>query len=85
MAEKLRLLLAEVLRLEPGEIRDKTAMRETPAWDSLRHMQLVAALEDAFGLELTVEEIVAMQDVGAIRRVLRARGVADGGADQPAE
>ncbi len=29
-----------------------------PDWDSVGHMQLMAALEDAFGIELDVDDII---------------------------
>ncbi|VXC75866.1 acyl carrier protein [Massilia sp. 9I] len=29
-----------------------------PEWDSVGHMQLMAALEDAFGIELDVDDII---------------------------
>jgi acyl carrier protein len=36
-------------------------------------MQLIAAIEDEFGLELTADEIIAMRSVGQIKDVLRAK------------
>jgi len=40
-------------------------------------MNLVAALEDTFGVELTTTDIMRMRSVGIVRDVLRAKGVAD--------
>jgi len=36
------------------------------AWDSLKHMNLVLALEEEFGIRLTDEQIMKMVTVGAI-------------------
>ncbi|MBK7653148.1 MAG: hypothetical protein IPJ20_23815 [Flammeovirgaceae bacterium] len=42
---------------------------------SLQHMNLIAALEQAFNTEFTFEEIVSMQSVAEIRRVLKSKGL----------
>lgn len=72
---KLISLIAEVLRVPPGEIRDELDMEQTSTWDSLSHMQLIAAIEDEFSVELTADEIVAMRSVGQIKGVLRSKTV----------
>jgi acyl carrier protein len=72
--EKLQTLLVEVLQIPPNSIVDSLAMKDVENWDSLKHMELIAAIEETFGLELTFAEIVEMQSVGEIKRVINARG-----------
>lgn len=46
-------------------------------WDSVAHMQLVAALEDAFGIMIDTDDVIAMSDYPTILEILRTRyGVA---------
>jgi acyl carrier protein len=72
-SERVRSLVAEVFQI-PGEtLADDLAMADVPAWDSLKHMELVMSLERAFGLTLTFDEIVAMRSIRDIERVLAAR------------
>jgi acyl carrier protein len=68
-------LIAGILRIPAGEIDDSLDMESTGTWDSLSHMQLIAAIEDEFGIELTLDEIVAMRSVGQVKDVLRSRSV----------
>ena len=68
-------VLAEVLRTRPEEITAETAMRNTPAWDSLSHMDLVVALEAAYGVQLSMDDIAAMTTFPDLCRVLRTRGI----------
>ena len=68
-------LLAPVLQIPETRITDDLAMRDVETWDSLKHMEVVASLENGFGIELTFDEIVAMQSVKEIKRVLAQRGV----------
>ena len=73
MDEKIEGLLAEVLQVPPATITDELTMKDLDAWDSLKHMELVVSLEQNFDVQLSFDEIVAMQSVGAIKRVLRER------------
>lgn len=50
-------------------------MKDVEAWDSLKHMELIVSVENTFGIELSFDEIVAMQTVSEIKRVLRQKGV----------
>lgn len=68
-------LLSEVLQMPASDIKDDLTMKDVDAWDSLKHMELIVALEQGFEVQLSFDEIVAMQSVSAIKRVLRERGV----------
>lgn len=76
MEDKVKALLAEALKIPTASITDDLAMKDVEAWDSLKHMELVVSLEETFDIELTFDEIVAMQSVRDIKRVLRDREVA---------
>ena len=76
MVGKVGILLADLLQVPVAEITDDLEMKDVEAWDSLKHMELVVSLEETFGIQLTFDEIVAMQSVGEIKRVLRGREVA---------
>lgn len=73
---KVENLLSEVLQMPASDITDDLTMKDVGAWDSLKHMELIVALEQSFEVQLSFDEIVAMQSVSAIKRVLRERGVA---------
>ena len=72
---KLNEIIASTLHIPADTITDQLAMADVETWDSLQHMSLIAALEEAFKAEFTFEEIVAMQSVGEIKRVLESKGV----------
>lgn len=71
--EKVKVVLAEVLQVAPAIITDNLAMQDMDAWDSLKHMELIISIENTFGLQLSFDEIVKMQSVGNIKRVLEER------------
>jgi len=71
----LRRLIADVLRIEEECVTPATAIHATPGWDSLKHIELVVAIEQTFRIELTEDEIVAMRSVQKIHEILQGRGV----------
>jgi acyl carrier protein len=76
-ADRLLAVFAEVLGLPPERLSEETSPDTTSEWDSLAAMNLVAALEETFGVEFTTTEIMRMRTIGIAREVLRAKGVAD--------
>ena len=56
---------------EIDEFHDDISMENTPEWDSLAHLKLLAAIEDAFEIELDFEDMVRMTTVQAIVQTLR--------------
>jgi acyl carrier protein len=73
--DRLRTILADVLELEPGSITDATAAGEVKAWDSVRHLQLVLAVEGEFDVAFDPEEIPTLVSARAIHDALASRGV----------
>lgn len=58
-----------------GPLDRATSAREVPRWDSLQHIALVSAIERAFGITLSMDEMMEMRSVGDIEAVLRRHGV----------
>ena len=69
-------VVSEVLEVDRADVTDQAGPDTIGTWTSLRHLQLVAALEEVYGLSFTYREIQGVRSVGALRQVLRARGVA---------
>jgi MbtH protein len=72
-ATPLVRLIAEVLETDPAEIDDEAGPGRSGAWTSLRHIQLVTALEHTFDISLSRAEIRGLTSVAAIRKTLRAK------------
>ncbi len=67
MDEKIRAIMAEVLRLPPERIGVDAAMGNLPNWDSTAHMRMMIALEDEFGIDLDERQMVEMTSFARIR------------------
>ena len=75
MKQKIETLMADLLNLKNENITDSLTMTNTDGWDSLKHMELIVSIEQTFGIELTFEEIVAMQTLKDIKKILREKGI----------
>ena len=69
-------VLAKVFGVPASEINDQTSNRTLAAWDSLGHMTLIVELEATYGVSLSADEALVMNDLATIKRVLRDRGAA---------
>ena len=54
--EKLKNVIATVLNVDVSRIDANASSDTIDSWDSLRHMNLVLALEEEFGVSLPDEE-----------------------------
>ena len=53
---KIKEVMAAVLEVDASAIGDDASMDSIESWDSLRQMNLVLALEDAFGVSIPDED-----------------------------
>jgi acyl carrier protein len=74
--ERIRPILAAILECKPEQIDENTSMDNTSGWDSMKHMEIVTALEEELEVpRLSMDEITRMTSVEEIRNVLRNKGV----------
>ena len=71
MDEKLNEILCAVLDVDAIAASDGAGTIAT--WDSLRHLQLMTALEEAYGILLDPEEMMQLNTVAAIQAAIAAR------------
>ncbi|MFF0298024.1 acyl carrier protein [Kitasatospora sp. NPDC004615] len=67
-------LVADVLRIPATEVTEETGAATTAAWTSLTQVQIVARVEQEYGLRLTAREARACRSVRALRDVLARDG-----------
>ncbi len=72
---KLKQVLSGILMMPVERITDEVSLKTTEEWDSLKHMELIVAIEEEFKINLEFDDIVAMTNLPAIRKILSAKGV----------
>lgn len=73
MNEQLKAIVADTLGLDPREVTPETSRDSEPGWDSLGHLRLVTAVEEAFGVKLTMAEIQDIRTAGQLDSRLDGR------------
>ena len=66
--KQLREIFREVFGLD--EISDETSPKTVPHWDSLRHIELIMAIECVTGKVFSPLRAMELKSVGEIRRAL---------------
>lgn len=61
---KVEEIFREELELDDLLLTDETTADDVEEWDSLSHVQLVAAMEEAFGIEFKSREILSWENIG---------------------
>ncbi|KRA44823.1 acyl carrier protein [Devosia sp. Root635] len=74
MHDKLVLLFADELDVDPATLNDASSPDTVDSWDSLAAMRLVAAIETVFSVSLSARDVMRMRTIGIAREVLQAKG-----------
>ena len=72
---KLKKIMAIMLKVDLSEINEDSSMDNVASWDSLRHMNLVIALEEEFRVTIPDEDAANITSYKLIKLVLNDLGV----------
>jgi acyl carrier protein len=72
---QLYQLIGKVLGIDPSQLSEDSNAQNTPKWDSLRHIEVVFAMENAFHVRFTMPEIASLRKLGDIRKLLLSKNV----------
>jgi len=67
-------IVATVLEIPAEAVADDLGPSQLGQWTSLRHIQLIAAMEDAYGIKFASREIRSLRTVGELRELVRVKG-----------
>lgn len=74
--QKVREAFKAAFNVELQSITIDTTPEDVPAWDSMGHVALASALESIFSLSFDVDEVMEMENVRQIVRIVEAKLVA---------
>ncbi len=67
MIEKV---VAGVFEMNERDVKDDLTPESVERWDSLTHLRLITALEEAFGIKLSMREVLDLTSVAAVRQTV---------------
>ncbi len=75
--EQVVSILNDVMQLDLGLEVEDIQRRQVEQWDSVNHLRLVLELEQAFGIGLSDEDVLAMQSLQQIESTLQSYDVGE--------
>ncbi|HRU04623.1 MAG TPA: acyl carrier protein [Candidatus Brocadiia bacterium] len=64
-AERVKKVVAEVLKVDPAKVTPESHFVRDLGAESIQSIELVAAFEEEFGIEMDPDEALSVQTVGA--------------------
>lgn len=74
--EPLNIIIGEIFNVDPATLTDATSHDDIEGWDSFGMVNLIAELEQRFGVEFDLLEVAEFNTIGTIRLILIEKGVA---------
>ena len=71
--EKLNTIFRDNFDDDEICLTDATSAEDIEDWDSLEQINLVVAIQDAFGIKFNIEEVNAMKNVGEMADAILAK------------
>src|ERR1700758_4075969 len=59
--------------VDPQSVNMETTAEDVPGWDSVGHLSLGATLEETFGVSLDVDDLMEMENVRGIVRIVTTK------------
>ncbi len=69
-------IVGNILGVDPSKLDENSNASNTPQWDSLRHIEVIFAVESAYQVRFTMPEIASLRNLGEMRQLLMAKNVA---------
>ena len=69
-------IVGNILTVDPKTLNENSNAANVPQWDSLRHIEVVFAIESAYQVRFTMPEIAGLRNLGDMRQVLISKNVA---------
>ncbi|MEZ5817316.1 MAG: acyl carrier protein [Hyphomicrobiaceae bacterium] len=69
-------IVGNILGVEPSSLNEGSNASNVPQWDSLRHIEVIFAVESAYQVRFTMPEIAGLRNLGDMRELLISKNVA---------
>ncbi len=70
---RVQKAFSSAFEIDPGSVTINTVPADIRAWDSMGHVTLASSLEQEFNLTFDVDELMEMENVREIVRIVQAK------------
>ena len=71
--EEVKEIIADNLKIKISMLSEDTAIGDLPEWDSLHHLQIIAAIEQKYGFQFEPDVLMDLEDVSDIVNAVTKR------------
>ncbi len=72
---KLAEIIKDSFSLKEAEQKDNVVLNTLEEWDSMAHMLFITRVEENFEIEFSGDDIMLMQTIGDIKKILHDKGI----------
>ena len=76
MQKSVETVFSEALDIDPSQVSDGLTYNSIKEWDSVAHMRLIAALEQAYDIMIDTDDVIDMSSVAKAKDILAKYGIA---------
>lgn len=74
METKVFKVVSQVLGVPADRLSGESSRETVEYWDSLKHIELILAIEEEFNILFTDEEITKMLNIGDMIEIIKGKG-----------
>ena len=71
--ERVIEIVAKTCEVDKNEVNGNSSVGDFPAWDSMGHLAILNAVEEAFDISFEPEEMMELEDVNDIVKAVDAK------------
>lgn len=73
MESRLEEIVRKLFSITARNIDENWTSDDIPEWDSVNHLNLILEIEKEFGIKLGIEDMLTVETIGDIARVLQEK------------
>ena len=73
IADRVKSVISAVFEIPADKIGEESSPDNIESWDSLKHMNMVVALEDEFNIQFTDDELIELINMKLIMVIIREK------------
>ncbi len=70
ISDKFKKVILNELKLDDWEIKDETLANQVPGWDSLKHVDVILAIEKEFNVKFKSIEVLKCKNIGDLQKLV---------------
>ena len=73
ITQELKKVILIELNLANYDINEETTAKDVPGWDSLRHMNIILAIEAHYNIKFKGLEVLKVKNVGDLQNLINSK------------